>query len=76
MNVLNWKRKISDSLGLKTVEIKYLRFENVYNINKPIIQVYNPQKNTKKEVIISPELYDDIKQYKNELKKSASTLLD
>ena len=53
------------ALGLKTGEVRYLRFEDVYSKDSPIIQVYNPQKNREKEVIISQELYDEIKQYEN-----------
>ena len=48
--VLTSKGKISDALlihimyalGLKTGEVRYLRFEDVYNKDRPIIQVYNP----------------------------------
>ena len=66
--VLTSKGKISDALlihimyalGLKTGEVRYLRFEDVYNKDRPIIQVYNPQKNREKEVIISKEQYDEI----------------
>ena len=39
---------------------KYLRFEDVCNKYKSIIQVYNPQKNKEEEVIISQDLYDQI----------------
>ena len=49
------------ALGLKTWKVRYLRFEDVHNKNRSIIQVYNPQKNREKEVIISQELYDEIK---------------
>ena len=73
--ILTSKGNISDALlihimyalGLKTGEVRYLRFEDVHNKDRAIIQVYNPQKNKEKEVIISQELYDEIKQYENEL---------
>ena len=54
-------------LDLNQENVKYLRFEDVYNKDRPITQVYNPQMNRENEVIISQELYDEIKQYENEL---------
>ena len=39
------------ALGLKAREVKYLRFEDVYNKDKQIIQAYNSQKNRDKETI-------------------------
>ena len=56
-----------NALGLKKAEVRYLRFEDVYNKDGAIIQVYNPQKNRENEVIIFQEQYDEIKQYENEL---------
>ena len=73
--VLTSKGNISDALlihimyvlGLKIGEVRYLRFEDVYSKDRPITHMYNSQKNRKKKVIISQELYNEIKQYENEL---------
>ena len=37
------------ALGLKTREVRYLRFEDVYNKDRPIIQVYNPKRIKRKK---------------------------
>ena len=57
-------------LGLKTGEIRLLRFEDVENESQPIIKIYDSKTNTIKHILISQELYEEIIEFKNELSSS------
>ena len=54
-------------LGLKTREVRLLRFEDVQNEDEPIIKIYDSKTNTTKHILISQELYEEIIEYKNRL---------
>ena len=54
-------------LGLKTGEVRLLRFEDVQNEDEPIIKIYDSKTNTTKQILISQELYEEIIEYKNRL---------
>ena len=76
-NVLTSKGKTADALlihlmyalGLRTGEVKYLRFEDVKNTTTATIKVYDIQKRKEKLVSISQELYNEIKQYEKQIKE-------
>ena len=76
-NVLTSKGKTADDLlihlmyapGLRTGEVKYLRFEDVKNTTTATIKVYDIQKRKEKLVSISQELYNEIKQYEKQIKE-------
>ena len=57
-------------LGLKTWEVRLLRFEDVEYKDQPTIKIYDSLKETVKQILISQELYDEIIEYKNELTTS------
>ena len=54
-------------LGLKTGEVRLLRFKDVQNEDEPIIKLYDSKTNTTKHILISQELYEEIIEYKNRL---------
>ena len=74
-NILSDRGKTGDALlvhmmyvlGLKTGEVRLLRFEDVQNEDEPIIKIYDSKTNTTKQILISQELYEEIIGYKNEL---------
>ena len=58
------------TLGLKISEIRLLRFEDVSNIEEPKFKVSNSKKESSKLImIISEELYNEIKNYETYLFK-------
>ena len=57
------------ALGLRTGEVKYLRFEDVKNTITATIKVYDIQKRKEKIVSISQELYNETKQYEKQIKE-------
>ena len=54
-------------LGLKTKEIRLLKFEDVSNNVQPTIKVYRFNSGKVKQIEISKDLYEEIKNYENEL---------
>ena len=74
-NILSDRGKTGDALlvhmmyvlGLKTGEVRLLRFEDVQNEDEPIIKIYDSKTNTTKQILISQELYEEIIEYKNRL---------
>ena len=74
-NILSDRGKTRDALlvhmmyvlGLKTGEVRLLRFEDVQNEDEPIIKIYDSKTNTTKQILISQELYEEIIEYKNRL---------
>ena len=74
-NTLSNKGKTGDALlihsmyvlGLKTWEVRLLRFEDVEYKDQPTIKIYDAKKESVKQILISQELYDEIIDYKNEL---------
>ena len=74
-NILSDRGKTGDALlvhmmyvlGLKTGEVRLLRFEDVQNEDEPIIKLYDSKTNTTKHILISQELYEEIIEYKNRL---------
>ena len=74
-NTLSNKGKIGDALlihlmyvlGLKTWEVRLLRFEDVEYTDQPTIKIYDKKKESVKQILISQELYNKIVDYKNEL---------
>ena len=74
-NILSDRGKTGDALlvhmmyvlGLKTGEVRLLRFEDVQNEDEPIIKIYDSKDNTTKHILISQELYEEIIEYKNRL---------
>ena len=77
-NILSDRGKTGDALlvhmmyvlGLKTGEVRLLRFEDVQNEDEPIIKIYDSKTNTTKQILISQELYEEIIEYKNRLSVS------
>ena len=64
------KRCTSSQLRLKISEIRLLRFEDVSNQEEPKLKVSNSKKGSLKLIVISEELYNEIKNYEiNLLKK-------
>ena len=57
-------------LGLKTWEVRLLRFEDVEYKDQPTIKIYDSKKESVKQILISQELYDEIVDYQNELNTS------
>ena len=55
------------ALGLRTGEIRLLKFDDVNNQEHPTIKVYKAHKGIVKQIEISQALYDEIKNYENEL---------
>ena len=55
------------ALGLRTGEIRLLKFDDVNNQAHPTIKVYKAHKGKVKQIEISRALYDEIKNYENEL---------
>ena len=55
------------ALGLRTGEIRLLKFDDVNNQEQPTIKVYKAHKGKVKQIEISQALYDEIKNYENEL---------
>ena len=74
-NTLSNKGKTGDALlillmyvlGLKTWEVRLLRFKDVEYKDQPTIKIYDSKKESVKQILISQELYDEIIEYKNEL---------
>ena len=54
-------------LGLKTKEIRLLKFEDVSDNVQPTIKVYRFNSGKVKQIEISKDLYEEIKNYENEL---------
>ena len=54
-------------LGLKTKEIRLLKFEDVSDNVQPTIKVYIFNSGKAKQIEISKALYEEIKNYENEL---------
>ena len=54
-------------LGLKTWEVRLLRFEDVEYKDQPTIKIYDSKKESVKQILISQELYDEMVDYQNEL---------
>ena len=75
METLSASGKIGDALlihlmyalGLRTGEIRLLKFDDVNNQEHPTIKVYKAHKGKVKQIEISQALYDEIKNYENEL---------
>ena len=57
------------TLGLKISEIRLLRFEDVSNQEEPKLKVSNSKKGSSKLIVISEELYNEIKNYETNLIK-------
>ena len=55
------------ALRLRTGEIRLLKFDYVNNQEHPTIKVYKTHKGKVKQIEISQALYDEIKNYENEL---------
>ena len=55
------------ALGLRTGKIRLLKFDDVNNQEQPTIKVYKAHKGKVKQIEISQALYDEIKNYENEL---------
>ena len=58
------------TLRLKISEIRILRFEDVSNQEEPKLKVSNSKKGNSKLIVISEELYNDIKNYETNLIKN------
>ena len=57
------------TLGLKISEIRLLRFEDVSNQEEPKLKISNSKKGSSKLIVISEELYNEIKNYETNLIK-------
>ena len=57
------------TLGLKISEIRLLIFEDVSNQEEPKLKVSNSKKGSSKLIVISEELYNQIKNYETNLIK-------
>ena len=57
------------TLGLRTGEVKYLKFEDVKNTTNATIKIYGIQKRKEKLIDISQELYNEIKKYEKQIKE-------
>ena len=55
------------ALGFRTGEIRLPKFDDVNNQEDPTIKVYKANKGKVKQIEISQVLYDEIKNYENEL---------
>ena len=55
------------TLGLRTGEIRLLKFDDVNNQEHPTIKVYKTHEGKVKQIEISQALYDEIKNYENKL---------
>ena len=55
------------TLGLRTGEIRLLKFGDINNQEHPTIKAYNTHKGKVKQIEISQALYDEIKNYENKL---------
>ena len=57
------------TFGLKISEIRLLRFEDLSNQEEPKLKVSNSKKGSSKLIVISEELYNEIKYYEASLIK-------
>ena len=57
------------ALGLRTEEVKYLKFEDVKNTTNATIKIYDIRKRKEKLIDISQELYNEIKKYEKQIKE-------
>ena len=57
------------TLGLRTGEVKYLRFEDVKNITNATTKIYDIQKRKEKLIDISQVIYNKIKKYEKQIKE-------